>query len=178
MKMNEKEIKGIKDDENGGTAERNMRKKTGTDRNNLALWTKYLLDVMFYGGIAATATLPVSIKFIGERFPCLITHYEETVIIYFVLGVSAVILIRELRKIFRTVLEEDCFVQENVVSLQKMGNWSFFIALMSVVRSIVYMTVAMLVVILVFMIAGLFSKVLAGVFEQAVRYKQENDLTI
>ena len=59
-----------------------------------------------------------------------------------------------------------------------MGNWSFFIAVMSVVRSIVYMTVAMGVVILVFVIAGLFSKVLACVFEEAVRFKQENDLTI
>lgn len=49
---------------------------------------------------------------------------------------------------------------------------------MSVVRSIVYMTVAMAVVILVFIIAGLFSKVLACVFEEAVRYKEENDLTV
>ena len=88
------------------------------------------------------------------------------------------ILIRELRKIFKTVLAEDCFVAENVESLRKMGNWSFFIALMSVVRSIVYVTMAMAVVILVFVIAGLFSKVLAMVFEEAVRYKEENDLTI
>ena len=34
------------------------------------------------------------------------------------------------------------------------------------------------VVILVFVIAGLFSKVLACVFREAVRYKLENDLTI
>ena len=59
-----------------------------------------------------------------------------------------------------------------------MGSWSFFIALMSMVRSIVYMTIAMGVVILVFIIAGLFSKVLAYVFEEAVRFKEENDLTI
>ena len=94
------------------------------------------------------------------------------------LGVSALVLLRELRKIFRTVLEENCFVQENVVSLNKMGSWSFFIALMSVVRSVVYMTIAMWVVICVFIIAGLFSKVLAYVFEQAVQYKEENDLTV
>ena len=35
-----------------------------------------------------------------------------------------------------------------------------------------------LVIILVFIIAGMFSKVLAMVFEEAVRYKEENDLTI
>ena len=144
----------------------------------LTRWVKYLLDFMFYGGIVVTASLPFSIKWIGKYYEPVMRHYEETVIIYFVLGIAAVVLIHELRKIFRTVLNEDCFVMENVVSLRKMGNWSFFIALMSVVRSIVYMTVAMLVIILVFVIAGLFSKVLALVFEEVVRYKEENDLTI
>lgn len=154
------------------------KKDIKSKKKNLTMWTKYLLDFMFYVGIAVTVTLPFSIRKIGEVLPMVVEHYEETVIIYFVLGVAAIVLIRELRKIFKTVLEEDCFVQENVVSLQKMGNWSFFIAVMSVVRSIVYMTIAMLVVILVFVIAGLFSKVLAYVFEEAVRCKEENDLTI
>lgn len=140
--------------------------------------TKYLLDFMFYCGILVTVTLPFTVRWIGEQIPHLVQHYEETVIIYFVLGISAEKLLWELRKIFKTVLAENCFVKENVVSLQKMGNWSFFIALMACVRSIVYMTIAMGVVIFVFLIAGLFSKVLSFVFEQAVEYKEETDWTI
>lgn len=147
-------------------------------KRNLALGTKYLLDFMFYSGIAVTASLPFSLKCLGNFLPSLAEYYEANVIIFFVLGIAAVVLIRELRKIFRTVLEENCFVTENVVSLRKMGNWSFFIALMSVVRCIVFVTIAMGVVVLVFGIAGLFSKVLAYVFEEAVRYKEENELTI
>lgn len=147
-------------------------------KRTLTMGTKYLLDFMFYAGILVTATLTFSIRLVGKVLPDLIEHYEETVIIYTVLGISACILIRELRKIFRTVLDENCFVRDNVVSLRKMGNWSFFIALMSVVRSFVYMTPAMAVIILVFVIAGLFSKVLAYVFEEAVQYKEENDLTV
>lgn len=154
------------------------KKDLNTRKLDLARWTKLLLDFMFYSGIVVTATLPFSLKFIGNYYERIAESYEESVIIYFVLGIAAVVLIRELRKIFKTVLEEDCFVEANVVSLRKMGNWSFFIALMSVVRSIVYVTIAMGVVILVFIIAGLFSKVLAMVFEEAVRYKEENDLTI
>lgn len=154
-------------------AEQAVRKK-----RLLAKGVKYLLDAMFGIGILVTVSLPVTIKWIGQYYEPVIENYQESVIIYFVLGVAALVLIRELRRIFRTVLNEDCFVMENVVSLRKMGNWSFFIAGMSVVRSIVYLTVAMLVVILVFIIAGLFSKVLAMVFEEAVRYKEENDLTI
>jgi len=153
-------------------------KELKAKKRNLALGTKYLLDFMFYSGIAVTASLPFSLKWLGRFLPSLEKHYEANVIIYFVLGIAAVVLIRELRKIFRTVLEENCFVTENVVSLKKMGNWSFFIALMSAVRCIVFVTIAMGVVIFVFGIAGLFSKVLAYVFEEAVRYKEENDLTI
>lgn len=140
--------------------------------------TKYMLDFMFWGGIAVTATLPFSLKFLGEYIPHLIENYKEAVVIYFVLGVAAVKIIWELRKMFKTVLEKNCFVQENVASLQKMGKWSFFIVLMSLVRTFVYMTIAMGVVILVFLIAGLFSFVLAFVFEEAIGYKEENDLTV
>lgn len=156
-----------------------MQKKTIAERKDI--WTKgtkLLLDVMFFAGVLVTVSLPWSVKLAGTMLPQLVEHYEETVIIYFVLGVSAEKLLWELRRIFATVLQEDCFVQENVVSLRKMSNWSFFIALMSVVRSIVYMTIAMAVVVLVFAIAGLFSRVLSFVFEQAVAYKEENDFTV
>ena len=154
------------------------KKDLNTRKLDLAKWTKLLLDFMFYAGIVVTVSLPFSLKFIGKYYKPLADNDEENVIIYFVLGVAAVVLIRELRRIFATVLAEDCFVEANVISLRKMGSWSFFIAVMAAVRCIVYVTIAMGVVILVFVIAGLFSKVLAMVFEPAVQYKAENDLTI
>lgn len=160
-----------------------MKEKTITEKKlSVTKWTKYILDFMFYSGMVVTASLPFSLKILAEKLPQICSHYTdhyiEALLIYFILGVSAVVLIGELRKIFKTVLAGDCFVPENVKSLRRMGNWSFFIAGMSVVRSIVWLTVAILVVILVFVIAGLFSKVLALVFEEAVTYKEENDLTI
>lgn len=147
-------------------------------KETLIKLTKYFLDFMFWGGIVVTATLPFSIRFLGNYDEHFQMCYGELVVIYFVLGIAAVVILRELRKIFKTVLNKDCFVIENVESLNKMCKWSFFIVLMCIVRTIVYLTVAMLVVILVFVIAGLFSKVLAYVFEEAVGYKQENDFTI
>lgn len=147
-------------------------------KETLIKGTKYLLDLMFWGGILATVTLPFSLKWIGEKLPRVAENYKEAVVIYFVLGIAAVVIIRELRKMFKTVLNKDCFVYENVVSLKKMGKWSFFIVLMSLLRTFVYMTLAMGVVILVFIIAGLFSLVLSYVFEEAVSFKEENDLTV
>lgn len=141
--------------------------------------TKLLLDFMFFSGILVTVSLPFTISWITDLYPSVIrTHYTEYVIIYFSLGLLAIAILGELRKMFRTVLKGDCFVYDNVVSLQRMGTYSFMIAAISLVRNVIYLTNAMSVVILVFVVAGLFSKVLAFVFEDAVRYKEENDLTI
>ena len=154
------------------------KKNLNRKKMDLTKGTKFLLDFMFYSGILVTISLPYTLKILGKYLERVAANYIEAVIIYFVLGISAVVLINELRRIFNTVLAEDCFVEANVKSLRRMGNLSFFIALMSLVRFFVYQTMAIAVVILVFVVAGLFSKVLAMVFEEAVRYKEENDLTI
>ena len=146
---------------------------------NIVRITKFLLDFMFFSGILITISLPVTLPWVADLYlEALRAHYREYVVIYFALGILAVAILGELRKMFRTVLREDCFVDENVVSLQRMGTYSFIIAAVSLVRTVMLATIAMSVVTLVFIVAGLFSKVLAFVFEEAVRYKKENDLTI
>jgi len=149
-------------------------------KETVILITKYLLDVMYFAGMIVTVSLPWTIRWVGELFTYDIfaQQYREVVVIYFILGILAIFIIGELRKMFRTVLAEDCFVKENVESLQRMGTYSFIIAAICLIRTLLYLTVAMLVLILVFMIAGLFSKVLAFVFDKAVEYKLENDFTI
>lgn len=158
-------------------------KQTGglqVKKENIVRITKYLLDFMFFAGILVTAALPFLLKigWVGIYLPKIKEHYAESVIIYFILGLLALVILGELRKMFRTVLADDCFVYDNVVSLQRIGTYSFMIALVAMMRTIVYLTPSMLVVILVFLVAGLFSKVLAFVFDRAVKYKEENDLTI
>ena len=135
--------------------------------------TKGLLDFMFFSGILVTLSLPWSVRWIADYFKYEVfdTQYNEVVIIYFILGILALAIIGELRK-------DDCFVKENVVSLQRMGTYSFMIAAVCLVRTFLYLTVTMLTLVLVFVVAALFSKVLAFVFDKAIEYKLENDLTI
>lgn len=149
-------------------------------KETVAVFTKYLLDIMFFAGIVVTVSLPWLVKLVTAYFDFedFEDRYVEIVSIYFVLGILAVLILGELRKMFRTVLGNDCFVRENVVSLQRMGTYSFIIAAVCLLRAVLYTTAAMLVLVLVFVIAGLFSKVLAFVFDKAVDYKLENDLTI
>jgi len=147
-------------------------------QNNLAKITKLMLDVMFYGGILTCILLPLLIAAIAPFYDKFVLFYWQVVVLYFIDGILAVMLINELRKIFRTVLNDDCFIVKNVDSLRKMGNYSFAIMAVSAVRLLFYITPAIMVVILVFLVAGVFSKVLSQVFDKAVTYKLENDLTI
>lgn len=147
-------------------------------KNKLTVFTKGLLDFMFFSGILTTILVPFIIRFYGRYN----TYFAENIwplsVIFVLSGILAVLIIGELRKMFRSVLNENCFIHENVVALRRMGTYSFLIALITCCRLFVYVTPAVLVVILVFVIAGLFSKVLSRVFDQAVTYKEENDLTI
>ena len=153
-------------------------KRNYEKRDNLAKITKFILDVMFYGGILTCITLPLLIAAMAPYYDKFKMFYWQAVILYFIDGVLAVMLINELRKIFRTVLDDDCFIVKNVDSLRKMGNYGFGIMGVSAVRLLFYITPAIMVVILVFLVAGVFSKVLSQVFDKAVTYKLENDLTI
>lgn len=147
-------------------------------KDKLTLFTKYLLDLLFYAGIVVIVTLPISIKIYGRVNSYFAQNYYSLCLILFLSGIFAVLILQQLRKMFRSVLNDDCFVRENVESLNKMSIYSFFIAVITACRLFIYLTPAVLIVILVFVIAGLFSKVLAGVFDKAVTYKLENDLTI
>lgn len=147
-------------------------------KDKLTLFTKYLLDFMYFSGIVVIITLPFSIKFYGKYNTYFANNYYSLLVVFFLAGIFAVLIIYELRKMFRTVLNDDCFIRENVKSLEKMSIYSFFIAVIMACRLFIYITPAVLILILVFVIAGLFSKVLAQVFDKAVTYKLENDLTI
>lgn len=147
-------------------------------KDKLTFFTKILLDFMYYAGIIVTIFVPLIIKGYGRFNSYFADNVPELSVIFMLSGIFAVLIIHELRKLFKSVLADDCFIRENVTSLNKMGTYSFFIAVITCCRLFLYMTPAVLIVILVFVIAGLFSKVLSQVFDKAVTYKLENDLTI
>lgn len=147
-------------------------------KDRLILFTKYLLDFMYYAGIFVILTLPFSIRYYGKYNSYFKENFYSLLVVLFLSGIFAVLIIRELRKMFKSVLNDDCFIRENVKSLEQMSIYSFFIAVITACRLFIYVTPSVLIIILVFVIAGLFSKVLAQVFDKAVTYKLENDLTI
>lgn len=144
----------------------------------LSKFTKHLLDFMFYSGILICLALPYIFQRIRSFYPTIDHYYIAMCILFECCGIFSLMIIFELRKIFRSVLTGNPFVTENVTSLRKMSYYGIVIALISIIRLFVVVTPATVVVIIVFTIASLFSTVLSQVFHQAILYKDENDLTI
>lgn len=146
--------------------------------NPLVRITKYFIDVMFFAGIFVCLGVPFIFHVAGKYIKIFREYYLPFSILFMVAGVFALIILWSLRAMFQTVIKEDAFVRENVTSLKRMGICAFAISAIMAARLFYVVTPAALVLVLVFMIAGLFSLVLSQVFDQAVTYKQENDLTI
>lgn len=147
-------------------------------KSKLIIFTKGLLDFMFYSGIIVCLGVPFLFKLAGEYFSIIEEFYIPFTVIFMIAGLFALAILRELRMMFRTVIREDPFVRGNVISLRRMGYYAFVIVLAMVIKLFFAITLATLVLVMVFIIAGLFSFVLSNVFDQAVTYKLENDLTI
>ena len=144
----------------------------------LVLFTKRLLDLMFYLGILVVLSVPLLFRWVGNYIEDFRIYYWPQTILYVLSGVMSQMIILDLRRMFGTVLADDAFVMENAQALKRMAKCSFVIAFLSLLRLVYAPTPATAVIVIVFSIAGLFSLVLCQVFEKAVRYKEENDLTI
>ncbi len=141
--------------------------------------TKQLLDVMFFGGIVVIVTLPLTLRYAGIYYSSAFQEYYVLMLVIFALsGICGIVIVGQLRKMMRTVVQKNCFVYENVKSLKVMGITSAVIVVLFLIKCFFLPTPATFIIVLTFFIAGLFSEVLSFVFREAIRYKEENDLTI
>ncbi len=151
-------------------------------------FVKAILDFCFYIGLVTVIAVPfllkhavqLALQVLGERteYAAINDHYWYAVVSIMLVGIATLMILYELRKMMKTVIDDDCFVDANVKSLYRMGTYAFVVTVVKLLRCFVYFTPSAFVIAGVFLFAGLFSKVLARVFDKAVRYKQENDLTI
>ena len=144
----------------------------------IARFTKILLDILFYFGAAAVVSLHWSMPWAAAFYPSVSDHLIFYEILFALAGIFSEMILWELRKMLCTVLSDNCFIRRNVSSLKRMSLYAFAIAALMAVRVILFFTPGMLAIVCVFLLAGLFSLVLAQVFDRAVSYKQNDDLTI
>ena len=140
--------------------------------------TKFLVDLMFYGGIVACAALPFIMPWIAEWYAFSMAWTGPTIAILVASGVCAVYILYQLKQMFKTLIGKEPFVHQNVNCFRKCGVASFLISLLFVVRAIIWFTFASAIIAIIFAMLGLFSLTMKDVFKQAVFYKEENDWTV
>lgn len=97
----------------------------------------------------------------------------------------------ELKKITSTLVKDNPFTYKNVTSLKRISNSCFIISILFIINIILTLSFSEFNIIFIdkkgihtdaeffiFLLVGLFIKILSKVFEKAVKYKEENDLTI
>ena len=143
--------------------------------------TKALVEVMFYGGILVCILLPLPFIrpylsiWLGQPHPdTMIRH----IAIYISSGVCVIYILFQLKIMFKTLLQGNPFVYENVSCLRKCGVASLLISIIFSVRLSFWFTVGSVTIVILCTLLGLFSLTLKDVFKQAIAYKEENDWTV
>jgi len=149
-------------------------------KNFIHCFTKILIDIMFFGGIIVTVTLPLIMKAIAPYSNYLGIKYPDTprTIFLMISGVLALFLLWELRKLFKSLNIGNPFMPANVGSLKKCAVCAFLISAMYALKILTAFTMASVIICIIFAILGLFSLTLKDLFRQAVKFKEENDFTI
>lgn len=156
-----------------------MENNTEKRKKVLVKAAKRIVDVMFLCGIFVELFVPLLMMYAGKYYSTEIReNYWGMTITFLLAGICGLSIVYDLRRMMRTVMEENCFVQKNVSSLRRMGKMALIIAVLFLIKMSFMATPATIVIVVTFLIAGMFSFVLAFVFDEAIRYKEENDLTI
>ena len=88
------------------------------------------------------------------------------------------IIVHEIRKLLKNLNKRNPFIINNVKSLNRIAVASLIIAACYIMKIIFYNSFLTIIVMMVFIIAGFFSIILAEVFRQAILVKEKNEMTI
>ena len=150
-------------------------------KNSLATFMKYFLLLLEGAGAVILIGLP---KFLGFYLTWIESvFYKQTlyfglVTILYITGILAILIVDTLRKLFATMEEANPFIRKNVTALRKMGIYAFMIGGAYFFKIFFLNSFMTIITVFIFFIAGIFCIVLADLFNQAIKYKEENDLTI
>lgn len=137
------------------------------------------LQITFVAGLAVTAFLWLIMRewfywyfWNDERY------YRACVLLITPCGISSLYILWQLIRLLKSISHRNPFVQANVNGLKRIAISSFIISALFALLLYFRATVLTFGIAYIFLIAGFCFIVLAGLFQRAVAYKDENDLTI
>ena len=142
--------------------------------------TKYLIDVMFFGGIAACFCVPLIVKWISGVYLLrnMNIYTKQLTAALYISGICAVYILFNLKRMFKTLITGNPFVDKNVSCFRKMAAACAVVAATYLIKCILLFTPASAIIALVFAVGCLFCLTLKDLFKAAIEYKEENELTI
>lgn len=140
--------------------------------------TKVLVDVMFYSGIVCCLLVPFIMPYLNAYFGYAKSFVLPFTILLIASGICAVYILWQLKKMFKTLLGSNPFVISNVNCLRKCSVASFIISMIYIAKVTFWFTIATGIIVIIFILMGLFCLTLKDIFKQAIAYKEENDWTV
>jgi len=149
------------------------------DEKGLSGIVKLFLDLLFWGGIGIVLALPFLLNWYMDYLRGYISEkYWFLLPFLYITGFFALIIVNELRRIFRKLNRRDPFNMDNVKSFKRLSVCCFVISFLYFVKMIAFNSFLTIILFMAFIIGGFFLLIIAEVFRQAVIVKEENDLTI
>lgn len=135
------------------------------------------LRILFIIGILVIVLLPIWLKYYCIYLnPSL--NYNTALIILYLSGIPGLIIVWEFVKMFGTLKNNNPFVKENVKVLKVCSLCSFIILIEYLIGIFFIRAMFPIVAVVIFAVAWLGLYILSELLKQAIKYKEENDLTI
>lgn len=144
-----------------------------------------ILRCVLYVGFCVGAAAVITLPFMFNRYAEILhdgylyaSNYKIFITVFLMIaGLLGLWIIAELIFVMRTI-RGDPFVRRNVTALRRIGSAALAIGNMFIIKCIPFLTFLTLVSGVVFIVCALVVFTLCALFAQAVRYKEENELTI
>lgn len=153
----------------------------------MSVFLRFTLEFVFYAGLVATIAIP----FIVHYWPSIVYRYfwwfytgrwlsREMFTLSFIemFGIAALIIVRQLVLIFKSINEDQPFIKQNADRLKRIAICCFSVFGIFMFKTIFFYTPLSFLMTVALLIASFSALVFSRLFYLAVEYKSENDLTI
>ncbi len=143
--------------------------------SKIAKITNLSLKVFILFGIGTLLYITKIVTYLGLPNPRFYT------LLFIILGIFCLLIVYQVTKVFKSIINGDPFVTGNEIALKKIAVLCEIIAIILFINMLFNEYTLLLTSILmmaVFVIAGLCAYVFSQLFKQSVIIKEENDMTI
>jgi hypothetical protein len=148
-------------------------------KDKLSIAIEYALTILMLTAFVLTVTLPWSIPAVTHHYPGEKGFwYEKYLVVLIVSGVMAMLILWQARAVLRIVNNGNPFVSEMVRRLRIIGVECLILSVFYFISVFVVTRFFMVAVFVTFSVVGMILFVFARLFEQAIAFKEENDMTI